>query len=345
MRFILSKNLVGDLSFINQKNEDDSVVATLNCPVDPQFASGSDEDSTTWKGGQTTLSNGNGGDNEKLSFFEVRMVLRDLSQETQRLEGYVYGELFGVLFQAFKEEQMRLKLQIGLVCSSGWRKKMVLQEMEYLNEEPETNLSFRFIEMLDPCWIPTPGFQYKFELTAELTSKPRPVQTPPPAQQMPLSLTMMNRRFLEEGIQADFALVTGKGDSIPCHRIFLKSASQAFLRMIELDGTKDPPENLIRLPNPSTREGIGALLKYIYFRDVQDPKERPEIACELLVISHCYQVPDLENCMKDLLFEQPDEWWQRDRKGDVAEQLLPQIYRWGEQYEGLVGRILEILKL
>ncbi|CAL8129444.1 unnamed protein product [Orchesella dallaii] len=48
--------------------------------------------------------------------------------------------------------------------------------------------------------------------------------------------------------------------------------------------------------------------------------------------------------MKDLLFEQPDEWWQEDRNGDVAEQLLPQIYRWGEHYEGLVGRILEILK-
>ncbi|CAL8129445.1 unnamed protein product [Orchesella dallaii] len=176
---------------------------------------------------------------------------------------------------------MRLKLQIGLVCSSGWQKKMVSQEMEYLNEELEPNVAFRFIQLQDPCWIPTPDFRYKFELTAELTSKPRPVQTPPPAQQMPLSLTMMNRRFLEQGIKADFALVTEKGYSIPCHRIFLQAVSQAFARMIELDGAKEPPENLIKLPNSLTREGIGALLKYIYFRDVQDPKERPEIACEL----------------------------------------------------------------
>lgn len=49
-----------------------------------------------------------------------------------------------------------------------------------------------------------------------------------------------------------------------------------------------------------TEPGVKAMLKYLYYRDLEDPKRNPAIAMELLRCATKYQLESLETDVKEI---------------------------------------------
>ncbi|CAL8108331.1 unnamed protein product [Orchesella dallaii] len=120
----------------------------------------------------------------------------------------------------------------------------------------------------------------------------------------------IGKAILEGELHTDFLLVAGDGGKIPCHKVFLSNGSPVFCRMLQSD-MKESTENECKLEDMS-KEGVKALLKYIYYGGVEDALQDPKIALELWEAGCKYFIPGLENDMKRIFIGKPEEWFTID---------------------------------
>ncbi|ODM93609.1 Lipase 1 [Orchesella cincta] len=267
--------------------------------------------------------------------FTVSLVVRNPGEPSQYMEGSVQGEMFQELFQEFDEQPLTMKLNLGLVSESQWKKGLVIQEIAYSKTD-----GFKFTQELDSCWRPSKEHTYNCELTVELMFKPRHYETD---NEMDPELIKLNQKFLEDATYADISLITANGTSIPCHKMFLKICSPQFRMMIEGDERLEVQvrRNSIKLGPKSTGAGVMAMLKYVYYRNLEDAKRSPKISFELLAFSRQYGIPSLEAAVKELFLEKPVEWWHNDL--EALQDLFCYIRELSGGFEDLKGRAIDFI--
>ncbi|CAL8131828.1 unnamed protein product [Orchesella dallaii] len=118
------------------------------------------------------------------------------------------------------------------------------------------------------------------------------------------------KSILEEEMHTDFSLVAANGDKIPCNKVCSVSRSPVFRQMLK-SGMKESTANECNLDNIS-KEGVKALLKYIYYFSVEDALQAPKIALELMQAGHMYDILNLANAMKQIFIGKPQEWFTID---------------------------------
>ncbi|CAL8132590.1 unnamed protein product [Orchesella dallaii] len=123
-------------------------------------------------------------------------------------------------------------------------------------------------------------------------------------------LESIEKAVLEEELYTDFILIAGDGSKVPCNKVYLASRSPVFRRMLQ-SGMKESTENECKLEDMS-KEGVKALLKYVYYFCVEDALQVPKIAMELLEAGHKYDITALEDTMKRIFIGKPDEWFTVD---------------------------------
>ncbi|RWS04542.1 kelch repeat and BTB domain-containing protein 3-like isoform X2 [Dinothrombium tinctorium] len=96
-------------------------------------------------------------------------------------------------------------------------------------------------------------------------------------------------RDLKDGIYADFRIVV-ENREIPVHRIILKSASDKFETMFEID-MKEKREGKVYITERSF-DAVKAMVDYIYGNEVSNAKE---VCSELLEMAEEYNIPKLKN--------------------------------------------------
>ncbi|CAL8134308.1 unnamed protein product [Orchesella dallaii] len=341
MKVILAQNQRSETFFHPCGLLNENLRAEWNCTINLKPGGDGDLSHTAYQLVQRILQEW------QVEEFTVVITVKNPAQPSQRIEGSVQGEIFYQIFLGLDEQPLTMKLHVGLVSNAQWKKDLVTQEVPYLSEEPENQVAFKFSQDLPRCWWPTEGYKFTFEVTAELIFK---LDLNQQLNEIDPVLIQMNRKFPEEASLSDFTLITANGTYIPCHKMFLQGCSNVFSLMIDEDEKKAEAERLnsFKLGPSSTREGVVAMLKYVYYRELKEPKANPKVALELLALAHEYQIQSLETVMKDILLEKPVEWW--NESVEVLFDLLNYTLRLtksgeGEGFEYLMGRALDILNL
>ncbi|RWS20851.1 BTB/POZ domain-containing protein-like protein, partial [Leptotrombidium deliense] len=96
-------------------------------------------------------------------------------------------------------------------------------------------------------------------------------------------------RDLKDGCFSDFKIVA-EDREIPVHRIILKSASDKFEAMFELD-MKEKREGKVYI-NDRSYDSVKALVDYIYGNEVSNARD---VCRELLEMADEYNIPKLKN--------------------------------------------------
>ncbi|ODM88493.1 Protein maternal effect lethal 26 [Orchesella cincta] len=119
-------------------------------------------------------------------------------------------------------------------------------------------------------------------------------------------VVVTNKRILDDKIQCDFALIAENGKFISCHKIFLACHSKVFRRMLEMD-CKETKEKACQMS--VTEAAVNALLKFLYYSDLEEAFSSSSISLELLQTAHKYDIPSLEKAVKSILLEKSSDWY------------------------------------
>ncbi|CAL8108211.1 unnamed protein product [Orchesella dallaii] len=149
-------------------------------------------------------------------------------------------------------------------------------------------------------------------------------------------VTAITKKILHDRIHCDFALQAKNGTVAPCHMSFLTCHSQVFERMFQTD-CKEVREK--SCPTNLTEEAVNALLKFLYYSDLDDATKSPSISLELLKTAHEYDMATLEIAMKRLLLAKSNDWFELDMV-----LLLFQFALKVEGYQDLKGKAVEVIK-
>ncbi|CAL8101262.1 unnamed protein product [Orchesella dallaii] len=152
----------------------------------------------------------------------------------------------------------------------------------------------------------------------------------------PDHLTVMKGVYEAKAL-CDFNIIADTGKYIPCHKVFLSANSPAFARIL-LTECKETTENTYKLD--LSERGADALLKYIYYRNLDDPLESCNIAFELMDIAHQYEIVGLENTIKDIFMGKSYLWYTIDVAVDLYLYTLKM-----QGYDQLKDELLKVIKM
>ncbi|CAL8108177.1 unnamed protein product [Orchesella dallaii] len=145
------------------------------------------------------------------------------------------------------------------------------------------------------------------------------------------------RRFLEEGKFSDFTLISENDENFHCHKLFLGGHSPVFAAMFETE-CKETREKSCKMQLSS--EGVKALLKFIYYSNIDDALGNSSVALELLATGHQYCIAALENSMKGVLLGKPVDWFDKE----VALLLFIRARKLDNDYVELKKKAVQIIK-
>ncbi|CAL8108217.1 unnamed protein product [Orchesella dallaii] len=148
--------------------------------------------------------------------------------------------------------------------------------------------------------------------------------------------TATNKKILHDRIQCDFALLAKNGTPVPCHMSFLACHSQVFERMFQTD-CKEVQEKSCQ--TSLSEAAVNALLKFLYYSDLDDATKSSSISLELLKTAHEYDMALLEIAMKRMLLGKSNDWFDWD-----VVLLLFQFALKVEDYKDLKGKAVEVIK-
>ncbi|CAL8139386.1 unnamed protein product [Orchesella dallaii] len=312
MRVNLARNSAGVTRFLaRRKSTETSVIrANLSCVTDswkPELLE--DEDSSDLN--DLNFEDVHNIIKEVISTRTVRMmqtdIIVDLTVTTQKkrsdvceicnsspqmVTGRVCGPLLQELYRGLNLEEMKLQLVISfedLPCH------IVTQDLS----SEGSSAVFLFEQELCGTLKVLCNSLVHFSIAAELTLKPQRSPTNEVAER--------TKAYLETGVVSDFSLISGEGVSIPCHKILLENCSEFFKGLLH-SGMKEVQEGKCRLGS-SSKEGLEALLKFVYSRDVEDALASSELAYELLEFGLTYQISGLDDVMKNIFLWKESEWW------------------------------------
>lgn len=118
-----------------------------------------------------------------------------------------------------------------------------------------------------------------------------------------------NRWLLHVEHNTDVVIVAGNGSRVKCHKLHLSLHSPVFREMLQSNMNETQTQTLVL--DDMSEEGIKAFLCYLYYRDMSRGERSPEMALQLLIAAHIYQVPVLEASMRDLFTSKiySETWW------------------------------------
>ncbi|CAL8124380.1 unnamed protein product [Orchesella dallaii] len=275
-------------------------------------------------------------------YLKVKTFFRDETRQS-RLFGCVHGRVFKELYEEMEllePMKMRLKIGFGFPLNSG----ICSGEMSFIEGEDSKKKRwpkvYKFQQDLKYPW-PVPGwdswipYRLKAELIFSPYSQPGLLGMQPPSGGF--EIAVMTKQILESQFRSDFVLISEDGDRLSCHQIFLASASPFFSRMVQTD-MKESNQNQCKLQG-STKEGLSALLKFIYYQDVQEMLASSTLCVEALHIALLYDIPTLANWVRDTMLWKPTRWW--DLEGAVN--LFLRV-RLEDGYENLKEKAVQIVK-
>ncbi|ODM89729.1 BTB/POZ domain-containing protein [Orchesella cincta] len=229
-----------------------------------------------------------------------------------------------------------------------------------LGENSEIQVASR--EMAVGCWNDATGRHYNFEEQWRLVSDNNVIRMHlhPSAYRGVMTISLirvpsefsirkflgplpeaqtLTKKLLEDKIHCDFVIIAENGAAVPCHKSFLASHSKVFERMLQTD-CKETREKAYKLR--LTEGAVNALLKFLYYSNLNDPINSCSIALELLKVAHEYDIESLEKVMKRmfLVAESSILWFDVD-----VMLLLFQHSMRAEGYEDLKMKAVQVMKL
>ncbi|ODN03083.1 Zinc finger and BTB domain-containing protein 7A [Orchesella cincta] len=227
-----------------------------------------------------------------------------------------------------------LKLDLSLTLG-GWKAdaegsltKTTISGNEYANQRGEC----RFKTVSDiafPC-----NFQYNLTLEGRMTIEINPADNivfGPSTDHLAILKGMY-----EEKAFCDFNILSENGTEIPCHRTVLSANSPTFARILVTD-CMETKVNAYKLD--LSEEGVDALLKYVYFRNLDDPLASCHIAFELMDIAHQYDFIGLEDAIKQIFLGKSYLWYSINVAVDIY------LYTLKLQDEQLKSEIVKVIKM
>ncbi|CAL8108208.1 unnamed protein product [Orchesella dallaii] len=148
--------------------------------------------------------------------------------------------------------------------------------------------------------------------------------------------TAITKKILHDRIQCNFALLAKNGTPVPCHMSFLACHSQVFERMFQTD-CKEVQEK--SCPTSMSEAAVNALLKFLYYSDLDDATKSSSISLELLKTAHEYDMALLEIAMKRILLGKSNDWFE----WDVVLFLFQFAFKI-EGYKDLKGKAVKVIK-
>ncbi|CAL8108198.1 unnamed protein product [Orchesella dallaii] len=245
-------------------------------------------------------------------------------------------ELSGLFFTNVLKgytEPMRIKLEFLL---ENQKFNIVSKELT-LPIASTDEIHYRFEDKLFLSWETNSSFHsyspfiltLNGTMTIQLLSRDTPVPSFPDA-------TWTNKKILHDKIRCDFALRAENGKAIPCHTSMLACHSQVFERMFETD-CKEVQEKTCQMH--ITEGAVNALLKFLYYSDLDDATKSSSISLELLKIAHEYDIGSLEIAMKNTLLDKKNVWFDWD-----VVLLLFQFAFKVEGYQDLKEKAVAVMK-
>ncbi|CAL8108224.1 unnamed protein product [Orchesella dallaii] len=239
----------------------------------------------------------------------------------------VGGPFFDKVLKGFREKT-KIKLDFE---KSGEKFKVVSKELDIPFDNPtEGDYSYTFEDDLGIFSWP-----HFYLLTAyssgTMTIKLLKCNTPTFR-----DATAITEKILHDRIHCDFVLQAKNGASVPCHMSFLACHSQVFERMFQTD-CKEVQEK--SCPTSLSEAGVNALLKFLYYSDLDDATKSSSISLELLKTAHEYDMALLEIAMKRMLLGKSNDWFDWD-----VVLLLFQFALKVEDYQDLKGKAVEVIK-
>ncbi|CAL8108340.1 unnamed protein product [Orchesella dallaii] len=248
------------------------------------------------------------------------------SQQPQRgqdlevfmIAGDVFDILLNVLYDKIDKDFLKLKLEMTAVKFGKEEQNVTFTSKEmvatlndgYNPDEPDDVYKFIFEDpyigtLTEPYLELVDGGSHSWKFKVDLIVDEKDAY----GVKLP-KLESIEKAVLEEELHTDFVLVAGDGGKISCSKDRLSSRSKVFCGMLK-SGMKESTENECKLEDMS-KEGVKALLKYIYYFSVEDALKDPKIAMELLEAGHKYDVILLEDAMKRIFIGKPEEWFTVD---------------------------------
>ncbi|ODM87022.1 Kelch-like protein 13 [Orchesella cincta] len=268
------------------------------------------------------------------------------SSRKYKTVGSVHGRFFKQLVEKL---HLRRPLKVQLKITFDKPSQAVTIDTDYMTliSDPRNKLwpkAFKFeVDGDISTWnFASPGRSLKYTIEAEIEASPFIQSTGGLGiipQEEDGETARLNKTFLEKRNHCDFTLLSGNGrNGVRCHKIFLAGSSPFFDRMIN----GDTKENECKLDG-STKDGLEALLKFIYYRSVEDALKSSVIAYELLDLGQKYEFPCLDEAMKGLLLAKLDDLWDLE----VALQffLRTRLMENNDESQPLKDKAKEVLKM
>ncbi|ODM89034.1 Kelch-like protein 9 [Orchesella cincta] len=236
------------------------------------------------------------------------------SSVKQRIVGSVHGRFFKHLVEEL-HLQRPMQLQLTINFDEPLNKTIITKTMTLISD-PRDKLwpkafKFEFESIDDPWIIPSSQTSVRYTIEAKILASPFVKSFGGLGfihQYEDGETAQMNKRFLEKRAHCDFTLVSGNGENeIRCHKMFLAESSPFFERMLQ-GNMKEAKEKKCRLDG-STKQGLEALLKFFYYRGVEDALNSSIMAYELLDLGHKYDISRLEETMMGILLAKQSDWW------------------------------------
>ncbi|ODM91073.1 Kelch-like protein 40 [Orchesella cincta] len=289
-----------------------------------------------------------GGSNSQVEGFYMYLKILNVTSDDGSASSKLFGSVHGKLFKDIYEElellepvQLKLEIVFGVPLDTKVI-KISTQEMNMSMAPKDTHMAATYytFEQTFPAPWPVTICDSGVDcfLKSELIYSPYPQ---PGLQLSPsngsLQIAVMTKTILETGLHSDFTLISENGDRFPCHKVFLAPSSQFFATMFKTDMMESHMSEC-RLDG-STQEGVSALLKFVYYQDVQEPLTSSGLCVELLHLALMYDIPTLAHCVRNTMLSKRNSWW--DIGGAVS---LYFRVRLENGYANLKDKAIQILK-
>ncbi|ODM93372.1 Kelch-like protein 25 [Orchesella cincta] len=252
---------------------------------------------------------------------EINMVLTKVDNETAQMEAYVCGLILGQVERGFKNASLGMKLAIGI-----YDKGVQIHNFDY-GEQISAGGYWKFDQKLEATIARK--LQECSYYEASVTLQLVPVTTN-------LSREFANNKhMLENKFSCDTGITCQNGVIAPCHKYILATNSRFFRQLFHYNQRAGTIDDL----NLSA-ECVDAMLKFLYYRDVDDFEENPNLAMELLRVAHEKRFLTLKDYLTKFLMEKSSQRFNVEQ----GIQLFTKTQGVGG-YESLQKKAVEVIRM
>ncbi|ODN03114.1 Kelch-like protein 40 [Orchesella cincta] len=220
---------------------------------------------------------------------EINMVLTKVDNETAQMEAFVCGLILGQVERGFKNASLGMKLVIGI-----YDKGVQIHNFDYGAEQISAGGYWKFDQRLEATIARKLEECSYYEASVTLQLVPVTTNLSPEFAN--------NKQMLENKFSCDTGITCQNGVIAPCHKYILATNSRFFRQLFHSNQRAGTVDDL-----NLRAECVDAMLKFLYYRDVDDFEENPNLAMELLTVANEKRFLTLKDYLTKFLMEQSSQ--------------------------------------